>query len=58
MRPADHINKAVSTLANGLVALGFNPPEYDKPKWYQFNKKRYLKFLDNNNMPYTIKEKK
>ena len=47
--------KLVSALANSFVSLGFSPPVYDKPKWYQFKLKKLLRYYDKHNWPYTLR---
>lgn len=46
--------KFTAALANSLVALGFNPPTYKRPKWYQFQLKKKLAYYDKNNWPYKL----
>lgn len=46
--------KLVGAMARVNVALGFNPPAYPKPKWYQFGLKRKLRYYDKVGWPYTL----
>lgn len=50
--------KAVGVLANGLVAFGYAPPTYPKPKWYQFSLKRKLRYYDKVGWPYKLEANK